>query len=416
MDKKNVKEVDVRIEGDEWQEALDKAFEQENEKTTIDGFRQGKAPKDVYLKKYGIGSLLGPAAELKFEDAYRRMLEENQDLDIVARPQGSVTKLEESGVDYRFSVPLRPEVKIGEYKNLGVEKPTVEVTDEEVQNELENLKKQYAELIVKEGAAESGDTVVIDFVGTKDGEEFEGGKAEDYSLELGSNSFIPGFEDQLIGVKAGDEKEVELEFPQEYPREELRGQPVKFHVKVKEVKAKKEPELNDDFFKDLGMEGIDSEEALLEQLRENIKARKESESENEYLNQLFDAAIANMEVEVPEQMITDETDRMLQHYSQQLQMQGIQLEDYYKMTNTTEDDLRKMLQPESEKRVKTRLLLEEVAKQEQLEATEEEAHKLLDELASQHQTDKEELLKMYGGIEPVKYELKMRKAIDVIKG
>ncbi len=416
MEKKNMKEVDVRIEGEEWQEALDKAFEQENAKKTIDGFRQGKAPKDVYLKKYGIGSLLGPAAELKFEDAYRKMIEENKDLEIIAQPQGNVTKLEESGVEYRFSLPLRPEVKLGEYKNLGVEKPEVTVTDEEVKEELEKLKKQYAELIVKEGAAELGDTVVMDFVGTKDGEEFEGGKAEDYSLELGSNTFIPGFEEKLVGVKAGDEKDVELEFPQEYPREELKGQPVVFHVKVKEVKAKKEPELNEDFFKDLGMEGIDSEEALLKQLKENIQVRKESESENEYLNKLFDAAIANMEVEIPEQMVTDEVNRMLQHYSQQLQMQGIKLEDYYKMTNTKEEDLRQMLQPESEKRVKTRLLLEEIVKKENIETTEEEAQKLLDDLAAQHQTEKEELLKMYGGIEPVKYELKMRKAIDIIKG
>ncbi len=416
MEKKNTKEITIKIEGKEWEEALDKAFQKENEKVTIDGFRQGKAPKEVYLKKHGIGSLLMPAAELKFEDAYLKMIDEHKDLEIVARPQGDIVKLEESGVEYRFILTLRPEIKLGEYQNLDVQKPNIEVTEEEIAEELANMKKQYAELIIKKGAAELGDTVVIDFVGTKDGEEFPGGSAEDHALELGSNTFIPGFEEKLVGVQAGDEKIVELQFPEEYPNEELKGQDVEFKVTVKEVKEKKEAELNDDFFADLGMEGINDEASLKEQLKENIQVRKENEAENEYMTKLFDAAIANMEVEVPDTMVKDEIERMLETYGQQLKMQGIQLEDYFKMTNTKEEDLKKMMQPEALKRVQTRLLLEEIVKKENLEADEQEAEKLLSEMAEKHQTDKDELLKMYGGLEPLKYELRMRKAIDIIKG
>ncbi len=415
MEKKNIKEITIRVEGKEWEEAIDKAFQKENEKVTIDGFRKGKAPKEVYMKKYGVGSLLMPAAELQFENAYVKMLEENKDLEIVARPQSDIVKLEESGVEYRFILTLRPEVVLGEYRNLKVEKPSVEVTKEEVKEELERLKKQYAELIVKEDAAALGDTVVIDFVGSKDGQEFEGGSAEDYSLELGSNTFIPGFEEKLVGVKKGDETEIELEFPEEYPKDDLKGQKVVFKVKVKEVKAKKEAELNEEFFADLGMEGINDEQSLLDQLEENIKVRKESEADNEYINKLFDAATANLTIEIPEAMVNDEVERMLQHYEQQLKMQGIGLEDYFKMTNTKEEDLRQMMKPESEKRVKIRFLLEEIMKKEGITASDEEAEKLLAEMAEKHQTDKDELLKMYGGMEPIKYELKMRQAIDILK-
>ncbi len=416
MEKKSSKEITIRIEGQQWEEAINKAFEKENEKVTLDGFRKGKAPKEVYLKKYGLGSLLMPAAELKFEDAYLKMLEENKDLEIVARPQGDIVKLEESGVEYRFVLTLRPEIKLGKYKNLKVTKPDIKVTKEEVCEELEKMKKQYAELVLKDGEAQLSDTVVIDFVGIKDGEEFEGGKAEGHSLELGSNSFIPGFEEKLVGSKAGDEKNIELEFPNDYPSEKLKGQKVEFKVTVKEVKTKKAAELNKDFFADLGMEGIDSEETLLAQLEENIQVRKQSDSENEYMTKLFDEAIANSEVEVPDAMINDEVERMLETYGQQLKMQGIKLEDYFQMTNTKKEDLEKMMQPEAMKRVQTRLLLEEIIKKENIETDEKQAHELLVEMADKYQMDKDELLKMYGGLEPLKYELKMRKAIDILKG
>ncbi len=415
MEKKNIKEITIRIEGEEWEKALDKAFQKENEKVTLDGFRQGKAPKEVFLKKYGIGALLMPAAEAKFEDAYTKMITDNQDLPVVARPKGDIVKLEESGVEYLFTLTLKPEVKVKKYKGFNVEKPEVKVTKEEVKTELDNLKKQYSELVVKETAAEMGDVVVFDFEGFLDDKPFEGGKAENHTLELGSKTFIPGFEEELVGLKTGDEKSFEIKFPADYPSDMLKGKTTTFKVKVNEVKSKKEPELNEEFFKDLAMEGIDSEESLLNQLEENIKVKKENELENEYMTKIFDAAILEMEVEVPEGMITDETDRMIDTYAQQLQMQGIKLEDYYKMTNTKEEDIKKMMLPEAEKRVKTRLLLEEIVNLEKLESTDKEAQELLEELSVKYNTDKAEIEKMYGGLEPLKYEIKMRKAIDILK-
>lgn len=195
------KKIVIRIEGKEWEEVLDKAFQKENENAKIDGFREGKAPKDVYLKKYGIGSLFVPAAEMKFEDAYAKMLSENKNLEIVARPKGNITKLEESGVEYEFEITLRPEVQLGKYKKLGVKKEEVVVKKEEVEAELEKMRNHYAEMVIKEEKATIGDIVVIDFEGKKDGQPFEGGKGENYSLELGSNTFIPGFEDQVVGMK-----------------------------------------------------------------------------------------------------------------------------------------------------------------------------------------------------------------------
>lgn len=415
MEKKNIKEITIRIEGEEWEKALDKAFQKENEKVTLDGFRQGKAPKEVFLKKYGIGSLLMPAAEAKFEDAYTKMITDNKDLPVVARPKGDIVKLEESGVEYLFTLTLKPEVKVKKYKGFNVEKPEVKVTKEEVKKELDNLKKQYSELVVKETEAEMGDVVVFDFEGFLDDKPFEGGKAENHTLELGSNTFIPGFEEELVGLKTGDEKSFEIKFPEDYPSDMLKGKTTTFKVKINEVKSKKEPELNEEFFKDLAMDGIDSEESLLNQLEENIKVKKENELENEYMTKIFDAAILEMEVEVPEGMITDETDRMIDTYAQQLQMQGIKLEDYYKMTNTKEEDIKKMMLPEAEKRVKTRLLLEEIVNLEKLESTDKEAQDLLEELSTKYNTDKAEIEKMYGGLEPLKYEIKMRKAIDILK-
>ena len=238
---KNVKEITIKIEGKEWEDALDKAFEKANKKVKIDGFRQGKAPKEVFIKKYGEESLFMDAADLVLQPAYQKMLDENKDVEIVAQPEVALKSISKDGVEFVFTITTKPEVKLGKYKKLGVKKEKVEVTKEEIENALNETLNRYAENVVKEGKVENGDIAIIDFEGFKDGVAFEGGKGENYSLTIGSNTFIPGFEDQIIGMSKDEEKDINVTFPEDYHSEDLKGQKVVFKVKVNEIKTTKIP-------------------------------------------------------------------------------------------------------------------------------------------------------------------------------
>ena len=413
---KNVKEINIKIEGKEWEEALDKAFTKANAKAKIDGFRPGKAPKDVFLKKYGKEALFMDAADIVLEGAYRNVFEENKDLEIVAQPDIALKSIDENGVEFVFTLILKPEVKLGKYKGLGIKKDSVNITKEEVEHEIEHLRSHYAENVVKDGEVANGDIAIIDFEGFKDGVAFEGGKGENYSLTIGSNTFIPGFEDQLIGMKKGEEKDINVTFPEDYHSEELKGAPVVFKVKVNDIKEVRIPELDKDFFEDLGMEGIDSKEALENQVKENLKARREADADNKYIDELLEAASKNVEVEIPDAMIADEQDRILKQYEENLRMQGLTLEQFYQFTNSDEAALKDQMKDEAVKRVTYRLMLEEIAKQENIEITDEKANEEAENLASRYQMPKDEFLKAFGGIEMIKYDLKMRGAIDALKG
>lgn len=415
MEKNNEKEITITIEGKEWKDAIDKAFEEANKKVKIDGFRPGKAPKDVFYKKYGKESLFLDAADIVLNDAYKKMIDENKDLKIVAQPQVALRSISEEKVEFNFTLTTYPEVKLGKYKKLGVEKEAVEVTEEEIKNAIEEMRNRYAENITKDGAIEEGNIAIIDFDGYKDGVAFEGGKAENYSLEVGSHTFIPGFEEQLVGLKAGDEKDIEVTFPEDYHAEELKGQKAIFKIKVNEVKEVKIPELDKDFFEDLGMEGIDSEESLRKQVTENIEAHKEHHAEDHFIDSLLEKAMEGMTVDVPEAMVTEEVDRMLRQYEENLKMQGITLEQFYQFTNSDEAALKDQMKEEALKRVKERLLLEAIKEQEKIEATEEEVEKEADSLATKYNMKKDEFLKLFGGLEMVKYDLEMRKTIEFLK-
>ena len=415
MEKKNEKEILIKIEGPEWEKLLDKAFKKANKKAKIAGFRPGKAPKEVYVKHYGMEPLYYEASNEAVEVAYDKMLEENSDLDIVAQPIVDMTSIDEDGVEFKFILTLKPEVKLGKYKGLKAKKETVKVTKEEVAESIEHMREHYKENVLKEGKIENGDIAVIDFEGFKDGVPFEGGKGENYSLEIGSNTFIPGFEEQLIGLQAGDEKDVELSFPEDYHAEDLKGQPVVFKVKVNEVKEVIIPDLNEDFFNDLGMEGIDSKEALEKQVRENIKVQKEKKAEDEWLNALLEEAASTMEVDIPESMIHEEVHRMVHEYEQNLQMQGISLEQFFQFTGLTRDKLEEEYKEQATKRVTYRLMIEAIIKEEKIEVTEEEMDKEVTEIAEKYRMTKEEFFKNFGE-EMVKYDLKARKAFDILKG
>lgn len=412
---KNVHEITIKIEGEKWQNALDKAFEEASKKVKIDGFRQGHAPKEVFYKKYGKEALFLDAADLVLNDAYQQMIDENKDLVIVAQPEASLKSIDENGVEFLFVLTTKPEVKLGAYKKLGVKKESVKVSKEEVERAVEETRSRYAENITKDGTLENGNIAIIDFEGFKDGVAFEGGKGENYSLEIGSNTFIPGFEEQLVGMKTGETKEIEVTFPEEYHSEDLKGQKATFKVSLKEIKEIKLPEFDKDFFDDLGMEGIDSKEALEKQLKENIKAHKESHAENDFIDAIMVKAIENMKVEIPDAMIKEELNRMIRQYEENLKMQGLTLDQFYQFTNSNEDALKDQMREEATKRVSERLLLEAIKDEEKIEVSDEEVNKEADSLAEKYNMKKEEFLNLFGGLEMVKYDLEMRKAIDVLK-
>ncbi len=410
-----MKEVVIKIEGEDWKKALDKAFKKLNKEAKIDGFRPGKAPKEVYIKKYGMTSLYMEAAESCLNEAYEMMLKENGDDVIVAQPEINLSAVTDDYVEFKFNLTLKPEVKLGKYKGLDVKKDTVKVTKKEVSEAIEQMRQRYMENIDKEGKVANGDVAIIDFEGFKDGVAFDGGKGEDYSLKIGSNTFIPGFEEQIIGMEKGEEKDINLTFPEDYHAEDLKGKDVVFKVKVKEIKEQKLPELNKDFFLDLGMEGIETKEDLEKQLEENIKVRKEAEADNKYIDDLLAEVAKNTKIDIPEAMIEEEIDRILKQYEENLKMQGITLEMFYQFTNSDEQALRDQMQEEAKNRVTYRLILEEIAKEEKIEVTDEDAETEATNLATRYQMDKDEFLKLFGGLDMVKYDLKMRQALEVLK-
>ena len=411
----NIKKIDIKIEGNEWQEALDKAFKEENKKAKIPGFRPGKAPKDLFIKTYGEESLFMKAGDLVIDKAYNKMIEENKDLQIVAQPEIELKSISKDEIEFTFVLTLKPEVKLGKYTGLDVKKEDTSVSKKEVEEALQQLREKYSELTNKDGKVEDGDTAIIDFEGFKDGVAFAGGKGEGYSLKIGSHTFIDGFEEQLIGMSIGEEKEINVTFPKEYHSEELKGQPVVFKVKVNEIKETIIPELDKDFFEDLGYEGVDTKEKLEKQLEENIKAHKEHHAEEHYIDDLLEAAAKNVEVEIPEVMIKEEENRMINQYEESLKMQGITLKQFYEFTHSDENALREQMKEEATKRVTYRLMLEEIAVCEKIEIKEEDAIAEAQELADKYKMTKEELIENFGGLDMIVYDMKMKQAIEALK-
>lgn len=411
---KNVHEVVIKIEGEAWEKAMDVAFKKRQKDAKVDGFRKGKVPRDIYEKHYGKESLFIDAADSVLQDAYDRAMEESKLVPVV-QPGVDLKSLDENGVEFIFKIITKPELNIKKYQGLSIKPEKVSVEKEEIDHELSHILEKYTEITLKSGKVENGDIAVIDFEGFKDGVAFDGGKGENYSLEIGSNTFIPGFEEQLIGMNAGDEKEIEVTFPDDYNAEELKGAKATFKVKVNEVKEKVAREMDKDFFDDLGMEGIDSEEALRKEVEANIKAGKEADAENAYIDKLLEEVSKNVEVDIPQEMVDEETDRLLKRFAQQLQMQGISLDVYYQFTQTDEVKLREQLEKEAYQNVLYRLMLEEIMNLEHIEVSEDEALKEANSIAEKYQMTKEELLKQFGGIDMIQYDLEMRKTIERLK-
>lgn len=408
-------EVVVKIEGKEWTDALDKAFAKKQKTAKVDGFRPGRVPRNIYEKHFGKESLFLDAADLLLQEAYLKAMEDSKLVPVV-QPTVDLKGIDENGVEFEFKIITKPEVKVKKYKGLNIKPEKVEVTDEEIEHELGHLLERYTELVTKEdGEVENGDIAVIDFEGFKDGVAFDGGKGENYSLEIGSHTFIPGFEEQVAGMKTGEEKDIELTFPEDYGAKDLAGQKVVFKVKVNEIKTKEKRELDEEFFEDLGMEGVTSEETLKEEIKKSIAAQKEVDVENKYIDKILEEVSKNVEVDIPEEMVDEEVDRLLHRFEEQMKMQGISLDLYYKFTNTTEKDLKSQMEKEAYANVLYRLMLEEIMNLEKIEVTAEEAEKEAEELAKKYQMEKDQFLAQFGGIDMIQYDLEMRKTLDLLK-
>lgn len=413
--KNNVHEVVIKIEGEEWKNALDKAFKEKQKEAKVDGFRKGKVPREIYEKNYGKETLYLPAADVLLQKAYERAMEESKLIPVV-QPEIDLKSVDDEKIEYIFKIVTKPELKIKKYKGLNIKPESVEVTKEEIEHELSHVLERYTELVSKEeGSVELGNVAVIDFEGFKDGVAFDGGKGENYQLEIGSNTFIPGFEEQVIGMKTGEEKDLHLTFPEDYGVEDLKGAEVVFKVKVNEIKEKQVRELDEEFFEDLGMEGVDSKEKLEAEIEKNIKAQKEVDTENKYVDTILEEVGKQVEVDIPEEMVNEEVDRLMRRFEENIRMQGISLEVYYQFTRSTEEDLRSQMEKEAYSNVLYRLMLEEIMTLEKVEVDDEEAQKEASDLAEKYQMEKEEFLKQFGGIDMIKYDLEMRKTIDLLK-
>ena len=407
-------EVNFKLEGKEWVELQNKAFEKLNKKANIDGFRPGKAPRDIFEKKYGKQEIVLEAADEATNKEYKRLLGENKITPII-EPKVELIKCDSDTLEVKFTFITDPEVTLGEYTNLKVKKEKAKVTREEIDNSIKELLNEYAEVVVKEGNVESGDIAIIDFAGYKDGVAFEGGTSENYSLTIGSNTFIPGFEDAVIGMAKGEEKDIELTFPEDYMQEDLKGQKVIFKVKVNEIKARKIPELNKEFFEDLNMEGITDKESLEKDIKKELTHRKEHELEHAYEDACLDKAANNMKIEILPELIDDEAHHMYHEFMDRMKRQGIPEELYLKYTNSTEENLIEKMKDEAKKRIQYRYLLREIIKKENIKITDKEAKEKIKEIAKQYNVTEEEILKEVGTLEAMKMDLAFQKAVELVK-
>ncbi|MFA9468568.1 trigger factor [Streptococcus sp. E24BD] len=394
--------------------ALDKAFNKIKKNLNAPGFRKGNIPRAVFNQRFGEEALYEEALNSILPSAYEAAVAE-LGLDVVAQPKIDIASMEK-GQDWTITaeVVTKPEVKLGDYKNLAVDvTETKEVTDEEVDAKIERARQNLAELVVKDGAAEDGDTVVIDFVGSVDGVEFDGGKGENFSLALGSGQFIPGFEDQLVGSKAGETVNVNVTFPENYQAEDLAGKDALFVTTVHEVKAKEVPALDDELAKDID-EDVETLDDLKAKYRKDLEAEKAVAYDDAVEGAALELAVANAEiVDLPEEMVHDEVHRAMNEFMGNMQRQGISPDMYFQLTGTTQDDLHKQFEGDAEKRTRTNLVIEAIAKAEGFEATDEEIEKEINDLATEYNMPVEQVRSLLSP-EMLKHDVAMKKAVEVI--
>ena len=387
-------EVLCDVEQKVWKEAQEKAFKKLAANLELKGFRKGKVPEEMARKHIDNGQIFNEAINSLLQPAYEEVLKEEK-LEPFARPSVDVTKLSDNELQLKFSLILAPEVKLGEYKGLGVKKAEVKVSAKEVDDAIAKLVAQNASLVVTENPAKLGDTVVIDFVGSVDGVEFEGGKAENYSLELGSNSFVPGFEDQLVGAKAGESRDVNVTFPEQYVPE-LAGKKALFKCVVHEVKEKVIPELNEELVADLAIPEVKTVEDLKAHQKKQIKESKEQKVLADALNEVMDKIVSSSVIEMADEVIEEEVEGMMKNMEQQVSSRGLTLEQYYQITGSNEEDTKKKMRVDADKNLRAILCMEQIAKEEKITVSEKDVEAEFKKIADQYKMDVEQVKSILG--------------------
>ena len=407
---------DVKLEGKEWKDCLKQAFDKKKKEIKMDGFRKGQVSYDVYVKKMGVEVLYMDAVDIAVDILYAKLLKDDKTIIPAATPGIDIKNITHDEIEIEFTLVSAPKVELGKHTKLGVKKEEVVVTDSQIEHELHHLQEQFVEVkeLSDDALIKEGNVAVIDFEGFKDGKAFKGGKGEDYSLEIGSHTFIPGFEEALVGLKKGDTKDVNVTFPENYHSEDLKGQPVIFKVTVKAVKERVLPEFNKEFFEDLNVGGVESLDDLKKYIKENMTAERSKQLEDEYLFKCLDEVVKNSKFDIPEEMTDDETNRLVREFSEKLSYQGLKLEDYLKYINSTIDDFKATLKDEANKRVGYRLIMDAVIENEKIEVSEEELENELKKTSEEYKMSVEDFLKEVGNKELFKYDLLMRKAMEII--
>ncbi|AYX90059.1 trigger factor [Staphylococcus cohnii] len=406
--------LSVTVPAEKVDKAIDQAFKKVVKQINVPGFRKGKVPRQIFEQRFGVEALYQDAVDILLPEAYGEAIDETG-IKPVDQPEINVTSIEK-GEDMTFeaNVVVEPEVELGDYKGLEIEKQDTELTEEEVQESIDHQLGHLAEMVVKEdGAVENGDTVNIDFDGYVDGEQFEGGQAEGYDLEIGSGSFIPGFEEQLVGVKAGEEKDVNVTFPEEYHAEELAGKEATFKTKVNEIKYKDVPELNDEIANELDAEA-NSVDEYKENVRKRLAEQKATDAENTQKEEAINKATNNTTIDVPEAMIKTELDRMVQEFGQRMQQQGLNLETYFQISGQDESQLREQMKDDAEERVKTNLTLTAIADAEEVEVSDADIDKELEKMSEQFNISVEDIKQTLGNTDIVKNDVRIQKVIDML--
>jgi trigger factor len=401
----NVGVLEVEVDAGEVGKALDRAFKKVVKNVTVPGFRKGKVPRKIFETRFGVESLYNDALDILLPSAYARAVVETQ-IEPVDRPEVDIVQLEAGKpLLFKAKVTVKPEVTLGEYKNLEVPAKEFTVTDDDLNEEMERIRASHAEIVpVEDGEVQKGDTVIIDFKGFVDGEEFEGGEADNYQLEIGSGTFIPGFEDQLIGLKNGEEREIEVTFPEEYHVKSLAGKLAKFQVKLHDIKRKNLPELDDEFAKDIS--DFDTLEELRADTRKKLEDRAKHAEEHYIQDSVVEQAVNNASVEIPDVMIENEIDMQVKQFENRLQMQGIPLDVYLQFTGATVESIRDEFRDAASNRVRTSLVLEAIAKAENLEATEDEINAELQKIAEGANMQVEQVRNILQSRDPELFELK----------
>ncbi len=412
---KNMAKLTIEVSAEDLEKAMQNAYLKAKNRITIPGFRKGKAPRKMIEHMYGKGIFLEDAANALIPEHYSKALEECE-LEIVSQPEIDVTQAE-PGKAFIFTaeVAVKPEVTLGEYKGLEVPKTETEVTEEEIETELKKEQEKNSRTItVEDRGAENGDIATIDFEGFIDGTAFEGGKGTDYPLTLGSGSFIPGFEDQLVGAKAGDHVEVNVTFPEEYQAAELAGKAAVFQCDVKKVEAKELPELDDDFAQDVSE--FDTLAEYKDDIRKKLTERKEKEARTAKENAAVDKAIENAQMEIPDAMINTQISQMLDDFSRRMQAQGLTMEQYFQFTGMTADKMREEMKPQALKRIQTRLVLEKIAETENIQPADEEVNEEISKMAEMYKMEADKLKELLGDreLEQMKKDMAVQKAVTLV--